>query len=400
LRDACPDPLIYYLHAAALAHHQAVFGAGFGEDPPYPGPPEAAIAANAADLSVWDLAEASSARLTAMTSGIDKWRAHPFRRHMPEPPVIWAEGSARLLDYGRSEMGQPVLVVPSLINKPYILDLMEDASFLRYLAQTGLRPVLLDWGSGRYGLGGPQTIDAYMSDILHPAFSHLADATGTTPGVLGYCMGGTLAVGLSARLGTKIDRLALIGAPWDFSQLAGVSQALKSHSQQVGVEKLRAGLQAMGQHFGAVPAQVFQQLFAFLSPMQVVQKFSAFDKTPLKSAAAHKFVAVEDWLADGVCVKAPTAETILVDWYLENRTGRGQWHLGGAPVDPGQIACPTLVITGQKDHIVPPALAAPLADAVPNAQHVSVDMGHVGMIVGSRAHALVADRISDFFDVK
>src|SRR3546814_5935604 len=38
----------------------------------------------------------------------------------------------------------PVLVVPSLINRAYVLDLTAERSLLRWLAAHGLRPLLLD----------------------------------------------------------------------------------------------------------------------------------------------------------------------------------------------------------------------------------------------------------------
>ena len=43
--------------------------------------------------------------------------------------------------------GRPVLFVPSLINRHYILDLSESCSLMRWMAGRGIRPLLLDWGS-------------------------------------------------------------------------------------------------------------------------------------------------------------------------------------------------------------------------------------------------------------
>ena len=77
--------------------------------------------------------------------GLRAYWAHPYRRQMTEPPVVWADGPARLLDYGDPD-GLPMLVVPSLINRAYILDLTVERSFLGHLAGVGYRPLLLDWG--------------------------------------------------------------------------------------------------------------------------------------------------------------------------------------------------------------------------------------------------------------
>ena len=80
----------------------------------------------------------------ALIAGIAAYRADPYVREMRDPPAVWEESETRLLDYGGS--GPAVLFVPSLINRAYILDLMEGGSMLRWLAGQGAHPYLLDWG--------------------------------------------------------------------------------------------------------------------------------------------------------------------------------------------------------------------------------------------------------------
>ena len=56
----------------------------------------------------------SNARLSALADGILRYRRHPYRRDLAEPPVLWRAGTTRLLDYGVAGAGAtPVLVVPS-----------------------------------------------------------------------------------------------------------------------------------------------------------------------------------------------------------------------------------------------------------------------------------------------
>ena len=35
-----------------------------------------------------------------LIAGIAAYRRHPWRRDLPDPPVLWTEGGSRLLDYG------------------------------------------------------------------------------------------------------------------------------------------------------------------------------------------------------------------------------------------------------------------------------------------------------------
>src|SRR5579862_3115203 len=84
-------------------------------------------------------------RAAAFLAGVDAYRNHPFHRARSRVPVRWRRGAARLLDYGSDSAGAAVLIVPSLINRYWILDLLRERSFVRSLARQGLRPLVLDW---------------------------------------------------------------------------------------------------------------------------------------------------------------------------------------------------------------------------------------------------------------
>src|SRR5690606_33682551 len=77
-------------------------------------------------------------------AGIARYRAQPPVPRPTPPPVIWQEGTTVLRDYGRA--GDPaVLVIPSLVNRAYVLDLTAETSLLRGLRERGLRPLLVEW---------------------------------------------------------------------------------------------------------------------------------------------------------------------------------------------------------------------------------------------------------------
>ena len=109
----------------------------------------ATLAAEAASLDPARLVEAidreGRRRYGLFLDGVLAYRCHPYRRTLVDPPELWREGSTRLLDFGR-EGATPVLVVPSLVNRSYVLDLMPERSLLRAWASQGLRPLLVDWG--------------------------------------------------------------------------------------------------------------------------------------------------------------------------------------------------------------------------------------------------------------
>jgi poly(3-hydroxyalkanoate) synthetase len=117
----------------------------------------------------------------------------------------------------------------------------------------------------------------------------------------------------------------------------------------------------------------------------VADKYRAFAQVPQDSARARLFVALEDWLNDGIPLAAEVARACLRDWYGANAPARGEWHIAGLPVDPSQIRLPTFVAVPGRDRIVPPESALPLASLIRGATLHQPASGHVSMTAGSRA---------------
>src|SRR6185437_4308257 len=125
-------------------------------------------------------------------------------------------------------------------------------------------------------------------------------------------------------------------------------------------------------------------LFTTADPLVALRKFSRFAALAEGREARH-FVAVEDWLNDGVPLALPVARECLAGWYGADRPARNLWRIAGRPVLPHRIEQPALVVVPGQDHIVPPASAEALALALPAAERLVPPLGHIGMIVGRRA---------------
>jgi polyhydroxyalkanoate synthase len=324
----------------------------------------------------------------AFLRGLELYRHHPYRREVPEPPVLWSEGTTRLLDYGPAS-GAPMLVVPSLVNRGYVLDLAAGNSFLRFLVARGIRPLLVDWGAPGETERRFDLTD-YVAGRLEAALEAAVAAARTPVAVLGYCMGGTLAVALAQRRRRDVAALALLAAPWDFHAeaecLARVLGGL--------AEPLAAAFAAAGE----VPVDVLQALFATLDPLLALKKFSRLGAREPGSAEVEAFVALEDWLNDGVPMALPAAREALADWYGANLPARRLWHVAGTRIDPAEIPCPALVVVPSHDRIVPPGAARALAAALPRAELLAPPLGHIGMVVGSRAPRAAWGPIAEWLD--
>jgi polyhydroxyalkanoate synthase len=318
-------------------------------------------------------------RADRFLTGIERYRAHPYARTVAEPLVVWTEGTTRLLDYAPAG-GAPVLVVPSLVNRFYILDLEEERSLLRFLAAQGLRPLVVDWGAP-----GPDErtfgLTDYVAGRLEAALDAALELAGGPVALLGYCMGGTLALALAQRRQRDLAALALLAAPWDFHAEAAAQGRLLG-----ALEPAISGAFAL---IGEIPVDVLQSVFFGLDPFLAIRKFSRFAALAPAGREARRFVALEDWLNDGIPLALPAARDCMTRWYGGNEPGRGEWRVAGRMVDPARVTLPAYVVVPARDRIVPPASAAALGAALPNAVRHAPALGHIGMIAGGGAEEQV-----------
>jgi polyhydroxyalkanoate synthase len=326
-----------------------------------------------------DLAQTFAGAIAAdrdLIAGIAAYRRFPWQRAMPEVPVVWEEGGSQLLDFGTSEVSgkPPVLFVPSLINRAYILDLMPDASMLRWLAAQGVHPYLMDWG-------WPEAAERRftLTDYIVGRLERALTAVSGPLVLAGYCMGGLLALAEALRQPGKVSALALLATPWDFHAADAAS------ARRLG-EALPLLEPLMG-FSGTLPIDALQTLFTMLDPHGVGEKYRSFAHQDHADRRAKRFVAMEDWLADGVPLAAPVAREALGGWYGQNSPARGTWAVAGLNVDPAALKVPAFCAVPARDRLVPPQSARPLAAILSQCTIVEPPAGHIGMIAGSHAQS-------------
>jgi poly[(R)-3-hydroxyalkanoate] polymerase subunit PhaC len=318
----------------------------------------------------------------ALIEGIAAYRRHAWHREMPDPPAIWQEGGSRLLDYGvhrgaqEGGDGPVVLFVPSLVNRAYVLDLAPGHSMLRWLAAQGVHPLLLDWG-----WPGEAERRFTMTDYVAGRMERAMVAAGPGAVLAGYCMGGTLAVAAAQRRPDLVRALALLAAPWDF-HAPDPERAIQAAEMLPLLEPALAFNQTL-------PVDLLQVLFAMLDPFGVADKYRGFARLDPASERATLFVALEDWLNDGVPLAASVARECLAGWYGANTPARGEWRIAGLPADPTTLRVPCFVAAPGRDRIVPPESARPLAGLIQGAVLHEPAAGHIGMVAGGTAERVL-----------
>ena len=255
-------------------------------------------------------------------------------------------------------------MIPSLINPPHILDLSERASLARYLAALGHDPWLVDWGH-------PDPADAgldlagHIEQRLLPLLRSIPEP----PLLLGYCLGGTLSLAAAQLLSAA--GVATIAAPWHFDRFPSPDLAV--------IAALWAEAKPLCERLGYVPMEVLQSGFWALDPARTIRKYAAFAEMDEGSEAHFAFLAVEDWANEGAPLTFAAGVELFEGLYGENRPGSGKWMVGDQIIDPDTLKCPSLSVGSTGDRIVPAAASPTLR------QHHDSELGHVGMIVSSRA---------------
>jgi polyhydroxyalkanoate synthase subunit PhaC len=286
---------------------------------------------------------------------------------------------------GAKALGIPLLLVPSLINRWYVLDLRARASLVEALIEQGIDVFCLDWGV-------PEDEDRYLTwehvlaKLARAARFVKREARAQRLGLLGYCMGGTLAAILAALFPDDTALLVNLAGPIDFSE-AGVLR------QMVDARWFDAGAIADAGNIGALQ---MQSGFTALRPTLSLAKWVNYLDRGHDPAQREAFDALEAWSSDNVPFPAEAYRTYITELYQRNRIMSGEHYVAGKRVLLRNIRCPVLTIVAEQDAICPPAAAIALNAAVGSTDTsiLSVPGGHVGAVVGSRASRELYPRLT------
>ncbi len=294
--------------------------------------------------------------------------------------TIHRDGTAALYRFRRetegSPGGLPLLLVPSMINRWYVLDLRAGASMAAALTGAGVDTFCLDWGV-------PEDEDRYLTwadvlDRLSRAVRAVRRATGAPRvGLLGYCMGGTLAGIWSALHAEQVAALINLAGPFDFSE-AGFLGAMVD-ARHFDAEAVAAA--------GNVSPQQMQAGFMALRPTNQIAKWVGLLDRAFDPAAVESFQALEAWSGDNVPFPGAAYATYIGELYQKNLLVRGEHFVRGKRADLGNIRCPVLTVVADRDTICPPAAATALNDRSGSTDRevLTVAGGHVGAVVGGKA---------------
>ena len=308
--------------------------------------------------------------------------------------VVHAENKWRLLRYRARKEGlahqTPVLLVPSLINRHYVLDLQPGKSFAEWLVAQGFDVFIIDWGTpgpeDRF-LAFDEICDRYIGRAVRVAAQH--SPRGKVH-LLGYCLGGTLTTIYTAVRPERVASLTALAAPVTFHD-----DGLLSRWTRTPTFDLRALVDA----FGNVPWQLMQSAFHMLRPTLNLSKATHVLDRAWDDEFLDGFLALETWGNDNVSFPGEAYARYVEGLYRDDGLIRGTFTLSGRPVRLADIRCPVLAITFEHDNIVPGPSAAALLDKVSSAvkERVHLPGGHVGAVVSRKAAERLWPKMAAFW---
>ncbi|MEX2246062.1 MAG: alpha/beta fold hydrolase [Dehalococcoidia bacterium] len=316
---------------------------------------------------------------------------------MTPKDVIYSRGTLRLYHYrplSDEVYRVPVLLVMSLISKPYILDLTPGVSFVEFLLRQGFDVYMIDWGVPR-----PEDkrlkLEDYTYDFIPACIEKVQEESGETDvSFIGYCMGGLLSLLYGGLFpDAPMSNLVCIATPVDYEGMGLFKQW--TDRRWFDVDRVVDSL-------GNIPPEMMYRSFEMLRPAdRVVAYLRLWDNLWNDQYVKH-YRLFNKWTGDqipfpGECFRQSTKELM---W--ENKLFKGELQLGGQHVDLTRITCPVLNAMAQHDHIAPYDATHPLIQLVgsEDKEDVVVKGGHVSLVAGMNAVTRLWPKVNEWLSVR
>ena len=312
--------------------------------------------------------------------------------------VIWKKNKAELYHYlptAERRFSVPILLVYSLINRAYVLDLMPGNSLVEFLVGQGFDVYLLDWGTPG-DEDSSISFDNYVLDYLPRVVkqvlrtSHAQEYT-----LLGYCLGGTLTAMYAALFPDKpLKNLVFLTTPIDFSPQETGLYGMWTSAKVMNPDRLVDA-------FGNIPGELIDTGNRMVKPVtNFIGTYVTMWDRIIQEKSMETWLAMNKWVNDGVPFPGAAFRQLIRDLYQQNKLVRREIRLRGQGVDLSHITCSLLNIAGKKDHIctLPQAEALMRHVSSQDSELLVLDAGHVGLLTGSDAKRGLWPRLRDWLE--
>ncbi len=240
----------------------------------------------------------------------------------------------------------PLLIVPPVINKFYVVDMAPGRSMVEYFVRQGVQVFTIswrnpdarhrDWGMDTYGKAILAAMDAVQritkSDNVH---------------MFGTCSGGILASMLSGYLADRgeQDRLASLSLA-----VTVLDQSRAGLPSAVVNERVAAAAIASSASRGYLDGRALAEVFAWLRPGDLIWNYWVNNYLQGRKPAPFDVLF---WNADTTRMTAALHRDFVELGMANSLVEPGAATMMGSPVDLAKVTVPSYVVAGIADHICP-----------------------------------------------
>jgi polyhydroxyalkanoate synthase subunit PhaC len=270
----------------------------------------------------------------------------------------------------------PLLMVPPVINKFYVLDLAPGRSMIEYFVRQGLQVFAIswrnptaeqrNWGFDTYGQAILNALEA-VEKITETDRTHLQAS----------CSGGILAAMTAAHLnaigeGHRLAGLTLMVTVLDESKAGFPAAAMDEQVANIAI--------ASSARKGYLDGRSLAEVFAWLRPTDLVWRYWVNNYIEGKSPAAFDVLF---WNADTTRMAAALHRDMITMGLHNSLVTPGAVSMLGTPVDLNQLTTDAYVVAGIADHISPWQACYRSARllGVKNVRFVLSSSGHIASLV-------------------
>jgi poly[(R)-3-hydroxyalkanoate] polymerase subunit PhaC len=331
-----------------------------------------------------ELSERSRARLDRLHEVITS-PGH-FGKGASPATVVYRENKLTLLRLvdaaGQPRAGPPVLFVPAPVSRYFIIDLLPGRSFAGHVAAAGFDVFIADFGTPTREDRFSDLAD-YVDGLVRRCVRTISALTGEARmNLVGYCLGGTLALLYAALYPETVARLVLLTTTVDGDVEGGIAWV----AHKMGLKGERYDEPRL------VPAVEIKSWFEMLAPGSnslVGRVRDLWERLDDSAERLRDVRTMASWVDDVV----PAPGRLLAELYQKFGPGRNSLMtrtatVGDRKVDFDALTMPVMAVSAEKDTISPPASVEAIKRIVPHAEIVRLAGGHVGIVAGRAAPSL------------
>lgn len=312
--------------------------------------------------------------------------------------VIYREGSMTLSIChnvsGSKQMKTPLIIIPSLINKNFILDLIPGFSLIEFLTKAGVKVYVMDWGvAGEEH--SDQTLDELIDGYIKRAVIRVKrHAKSKSIHVMGQCIGGILSTIFAAKYQKELNIKSHISltTPIDFENGGKLKEW--TNPATFNLDKITNSFKENG----AIPPEILHAGFSFLDLNLTFTKYRNLFNFADNDAFVGLYRALDFWGNDNIPFPCEVFRRFIRDFYQENKLIKGELLIGDEYIDLDKLTMPLFNIIASNDHVFPAEAAQTWREEGKNKKDVQkvYQGGHVSIIAALPVRMEVYGDILEF----